>query len=398
MTRSPQRAKRNAQVLAAFIVILAICALGLSWGCGHTIRRDVMDGRSADFDFRSFDCEPPNAQATGDANASATPADSDLLVRYLGVSGVYFEWQGVGVLSAPFFSHQNLLRVATGKGRIDNEAIDRGMQGVPNGRAVAILLGHAHHDHLFDVPQVARLHPKAVVYANRTGINLLAAEGELAARTQALNDQLGAWIRLRDAEGNPLPVRLMALPSPHAKQGPLFRWAPGSQRTPATKELRSLPLRSMKAGTPLAFVLDFLSPDNDEVVARVYLQDAATEGLGLSPTEQYPQLADHPFDLAVLCIASHHLAKGFPEELISDLEPRHVLVSHYRDFFRPPHKPIRFAPLLTNGKANDFLERVGAAVDVLDRPQLEWTAPSCGPSATSWTMPVPGELLQLKTQ
>ena len=419
MSRGQQRT-RHRKLLLAGVAVLLLGVFALVSGCGRTIRVETMTGHTADFDFRSFDCNAARSEDASVSNSSSTP--SDLLVRYLGVSGVYFEWQGVGLLSAPFFSHQGLLRVAAGKGRINEEAIRDGMAGVPEARAAAILVGHAHHDHLLDVPQVAQMHPDAVVYANQSGVNLLAAEQNLVGRTRALNDQVGSWIQLKDEEGRPLPIRFMALASPHAKQGPVFRWATGSLETPATRELRDLPLRSFKGGKPLAFVVDFLPVQdtalvpgdesgldgetdldaekglNLEPVVRVYLQDAATEGVGLAPTMHYPQLADHPIDLAVLCIASHNLAEGFPEELLSDLEPRHVLVSHYRDFFRSPHKPIRFTPMLTNRSANGFLNRIAAHVEGLDREPLDWAEPSCGPSASSWTMPVPGELLRLETQ
>ncbi len=365
-----------------------ICAVGLSLGCGHTIRMETMDGRAANFDFRSFQCE---------LRAAAPATAADLTIRYLGVSGIYFEWQGVGLLSAPFFSHQGLLRVATGKGRVNKEAIRKGMAGVPRGAAAAMLIGHAHHDHLLDVPHIAQQHPEAMIYGNLTATNLLAGTGDLATRTKSLNQRLGSWIQLSDPNGIALPIRFMAVPSPHARQGPLFHWAPGSVNTANPDGLSQVPLRNFKQGQPLAFVVDFLNPKRGDVAVRVYLQDAATERSGLSPTQAHPALTERPFDLAVLCIASFHLTDGFPEGLLSDLEPRHVMVTHYRDFFRPPHKPVRFVPMLTNRRANRFLERVAASLKAQERPALQWSAPSCGPSGPGWTMPVPGELLQLKT-
>jgi hypothetical protein len=98
------------------------------------------------------------------------------------------------------------------------------------------------------------------------------------------------------------------------------------------------------------------------------------------------------YDLAVLCMASFRYVKNHPGGILGNLHPRHVLVTHYEDFFRDPQKPLRFVPLLTDRLANEFLGRVRTA---LAGTQTAGPVDSvCGPSSIAATMPLPGEWLR----
>jgi hypothetical protein len=142
-------------------------------------------------------------------------------------------------------------------------------------------------------------------------------------------------------------------------------------------------------GRPFAFVIDLLGP-NDKVRFRIYYQDAA------SPEDRgYPEIGDGVgYDLAVLCMASFRYVKNHPGGILGNLQPRHVLVTHYEDFFRDPQKPLRFVPLLTDRLANEFLVRVRTSLAGIDT--VKPADPVCGPSSATATMPLPGEWIRFQ--
>jgi hypothetical protein len=134
-------------------------------------------------------------------------------------------------------------------------------------------------------------------------------------------------------------------------------------------------------------VIDLMSQDLQRIRFRMYYQDAANaEGKGLPRLED---VQEHGFDLAVLCMASYPFVHRHPESILGRLQPRHVLVAHYEDFFRDPRKPVRFVFPLTNAAADRFLFRVRAAL-----PETGLEGPIgqvCGASSAGSTLPMPGE-------
>ena len=358
--------------------------------CGHFVPPELAPGHAGGFDFKAPPCAPASRMSDPGAGPSVDAVD----VRYLGTAGLYLEWQGVGVLTGPFFSRPTLGRVLFGHVRPRPDVVAQELAAVPVERVRAILVGHAHYDHLEDLPVVLREHTRrARLFANASAKRLLFADPDVYRRTIDVERWVGRWHRLIGDDGTPLPMRLMPLATSHAPQAGVVHYAPGEVPAPVARPWHELRHEALRQGQPLAFLLDLLDPvDPDRVRFRLYYQDAASrEGTGLPP----PSVAEdgHGVDLAVLCMPSHHLAPGFPTYLLDALEPRHVLATHYDDFFRPLTRPIRFAPLLTNGRAASFLRQVAAA----PMPPSGFSPPEgpvCGPSTEVYTMPLPREWLR----
>ncbi len=147
-------------------------------------------------------------------------------------------------------------------------------------------------------------------------------------------------------------------------------------------------LNKMKQGRPFAFLIDLLDADG-EVAFRIHYVDAPSEApLGLPPAEI---VADHPVDLAMLCMPTWWLAPGYPGSFVEGTRARHVLVTHYEDFFRSQEKPTRFVARLTNKRANGFMEELSLAMGDGDERRIAPSSEMCGPSGEAWTMPLPGE-------
>lgn len=392
-----KNAWRRAVTAGCWVLVLG----WLGTACAHRIGADLAPGYGGRaFDFSAPPCSPsprcpasPSLEPSEGAREALRRAGAPVDLRYLGTSGLYLEWQGHGVLFGPFFSRPSPLRVALGKMQPNGEAVRRGLVGLPLEKVGAVLVGHAHYDHLLDVPLVAQEHaPGARIYASATARNLLFPYPSVHRRTTALDRRLGTWVRLRDAEGRALPVRVMPLATTHAPQSRFFRWAEGEARAPLHRLWEELRHGRLRQGQPLAFLVELLDPETNSVGFRLYYQDSAShQGTGLPP--ELP--GDGVIDLAMLCVASHHLAQGFPEYLLEVLAPRHTLVAHQEDFFRSAEKPTRFVPLLTRRRAESFLRKIAAARE----PPGGWKGPEeavCGPSQKAYSMVLPGEWLRFR--
>jgi hypothetical protein len=373
--------RRRLLLALCLLVVLLVAAAAILWSRAHGSRipAEYAPNHGVDFDLGRPPCEP-----------APRPADrpGDMLVRYLGTSGVYIERDGVALMTAPFFSNPGLLRTGLGKLTWNDEAIRAGLAGLDLDRVEAVLIGHAHYDHVGDLPRVLpRLSPRARVLANRTVGNLLAPCEAGARRWVDAEAQLGEWI--------PLGARLRALPleSTHAPHigswhlldtGDLERpWddCDWERRRPA----------SMPSGRTLAWLIDLLEPDGS-IGFRIHYQDSASSFPAGSPPAA--TIADHPVDLAIVCMPSSWLVSGYPQEMLAATRARHVLVTHYEDFFRPQRQPLRFAPLLTDRRAAAFMARVAGEMSRAPREALAPADPVCGPAAALWSLPLPGEWLR----
>jgi L-ascorbate metabolism protein UlaG (beta-lactamase superfamily) len=104
----------------------------------------------------------------------------DITITYLGASGFLIERRDFAVLTAPFFSNPHLLNLYTpiypNTKRIDNGLGDTSLANVK-----AILIGHAHYDHLMDVPYIvkkikAQNLPEPKVFGSETMRNMILNE------------------------------------------------------------------------------------------------------------------------------------------------------------------------------------------------------------------------------
>lgn len=369
-------------VAVAVPLVLGVISLGVAGCSGHVIRARHAPNHAADFDVRDPPCE---------ANRRVDRSPGDVVVRYLGAGGVAFERDGHAVVTAPYFSNAGLWRVAFGKARPDEAAVERGARDLPVSGVRAVLIGHAHYDHLSDLPTLLRGQLRGVTLVGsptaRNALDACDLDGGFVDATE----RIGTPFALRDGAGAPVPIRVTPLRSGHAPHLRGFHWADGKIDRPTSRCADEMAHRALKGGEVLAFLVDFM--DGEEVAFRVYYQDAVPAvGTGL------PRPADgRRVDLAILCLPSYWLVDGFPESAIEALRPRHVWVTHYENFFEKAGRPRGFAPLVSDRRANAFLDRVDASLDALALPVAGPRACGCGPCGDRVTVPLPGEALVYAT-
>lgn len=292
-------------------------------------------------------CGPKRIACTTLVPPPAQPPRS-VQVTFLGVGGLIVRWAGSAVMAAPLYSNPTVGELIASEIHADHQRIDGLLhQDVSDVRA--ILSGHAHYDHLMDVPYVAlRKATQADVIGNDATVKLLAPiKSALSPRkVVSLQDPAAAY----DVGGTRFRIR--AIPSEHSPQiGPrLFGWGPRLVgllvnlsdvtlwRGEPEKDAETLPVRAggWPSGRALAFVIELLEPDSDAVAFRIYYQDSPTR----QPYGYPPCSGECAFDLAVLCMGGATEYRSFPRDIVSYLHPKYVMGIHWEDFFNPRRLPL----------------------------------------------------------
>ncbi len=301
-----------------------------------------------------------------------------LSLTYLGVGGWLIETPRTRVLTAPLLSNPSIWAAGLTRIRADTAAIVDGLRrfGVTDLEDLtAIISGHAHYDHLMDVPWIAaRLSPRARILTNTTGARTLAPlADELGIDRARLVDisELagdveggGEWIQLGP------DLRMLPLVSDHAPHFVGLTLYDGSR----AEDLVRPPVSAEQwlEGETLAFVFEMLGP-RGEVQRRVYYQDAvAREPFGFIPATM------DPVDVALIVPATYAEVAWQPEAILENTRARHVILGHWENFFRPPTvdpDPVPFTLL------PDFVARLRR---------------SLGGDDGRWSLPVPGTRFEIR--
>ncbi|HIB09912.1 MAG TPA: MBL fold metallo-hydrolase, partial [Gemmatimonadetes bacterium] len=241
---------------------------------------------------------------------------------YLGTGGWIFERGDDQVIAAPFFSNPGLLKTGLLPIHSDLDVVDQFMSRYDVSRAQVILVGHAHYDHLMDVPRIALEHaPGARILGSRTVKNTLGTWSGIGERVDEVNDiagdqkTVGTWLRYGPG------VRIMALRSLHAPHFEGYTLYKGTRVRALNAEPRWA--TEWLDGTTHAYLIDFLNPD-ESVAFRIYYQDAvAPSPLGFAPESI---IRERGVDVAILVPATFDQVDWHPEAFIENLQPQRVLL------------------------------------------------------------------------
>lgn len=304
-------------------------------------------------------------------------------LQYLGVGGWLIPWKGEGLLIAPSFSNPGLwdipgvppLRVQPDKQKI--------REGMPDARHVSmILVGHAHYDHLLDVPDIVENYaPRAQVYGDETAVHMLnyllpsqsARYHNVLADIASVPDMhrpgdSGKWILSPGGHIRAKPLRSM-----HAGHVAGINLLPGIYDKPLTRE--PVTVWDWRLGTPVAWLIDLLD-DKGEPVYRIHYQDSAsTPPYGFPPVTETAKRVD----IEILCAGSWEQVHGYPQALIKYNEPRMVLIGHWENFFANDPHDLRLIPGLK-------LDKLVKAVE---------DTPGIGSSMRKVMVPAPGARVPL---
>ena len=291
------------------------------------------------------------------AEQSLLSGDQKLNIQYLGVGGYLFQYGEDSIMTAPSFTNPGLLNVTLPLSiEPDTDLVDKLLPAHAK-QAEFILVGHAHYDHLMDVPYIMQQHmPEATAVGSTTMTNIVTAvidDARLLDITDHAADgqQPGRWIYNRHNT-----IRFMPVKSDHAPHFMGVKVMSGKYEDALT-ELPSTAY-GWKEGQTYAYVIDFLDIQQQPIY-RIHYQDAASN----SPDGLMPVMADtKTVDMAILCVAAFHQVDDYPEAILQQTQPKTIVLGHWEDFFDNnsfdnQNKSVR-GVRMTN--IDDFIQRVEA--------------------------------------
>ncbi len=266
----------------------------------------------------------------------------EVTVRYLRAGGFVIRFRDEALLTAPFYSNPSFIWAGLGLPIGPKpDRIPARPDLLANATVAGVLVGHAHYDHLMDVPAVLEAWqlPNVPVYGDETAKQLL-SNRKWPGTAYPVNAAGGSWFRRGEwmhppAAPGALPphprFRVMPLLSEHAPHAPgvkLFQGHVG----PREDEPRNA--YDWKEGQTWGFLIDVLTDDGARVLLRIHYQDSASNPeLGWPPEEL---LAERSVDLVLFCAASFALVREHPQAILRALAPRHAMAAHWEDFSSKP--------------------------------------------------------------
>jgi hypothetical protein len=280
------------------------------------------------------------------------PCRDSVDVIALGVAGYLFMgWRDTThlVMTPPAFRHPSLWRVLFWdlfRGtRPDTARITRRLAAMPAaspgrlGRVRDVLVGHGHYDHLLDLPPLVARMPEARVSGSRTVVNLLHGDPGLRGRLDAVESR-AAYDSTRPGSWVPSgPWRFKPFAWQHARNFPGVTWAPGDVLTP----LNALPRTAAgwKMGRIHGYTLDLMG-DDGAPACRFIIGDAAASSRVVARTHQvWEREVPARGTIAIVSAGNYDRADAYPDTMLSLVQPGHVLIGHWEEFFRSPEKPLK---------------------------------------------------------
>ncbi len=302
----------NYKLIVGFCSLLWCCFI---WACSNTIPFQTLDASTFYKGLKPV-------------------AENELSIQYFGIGSVLISYNGKAVFTDPCFSTPSLQEVAFGKVTTDTALIN--LLNPPLQEVELTLIGHAHYDHLLDLPYLASqfLPAEGKIVGCQTAEHLMTPVSlpqQFVVANQLKGDyhNRGTWIFNRDST-----LRVMVFTGHHPPQiARIIKFGMGKIKQP----LDEIPEKAnkWKEGETYTFLVDFLHSENQEIDKRVFIQTSS----GKPPRGMVPVdiLTEKAIDVAIVPANVHRTFAA-----INWLKADHYVIVHWENFFR--HKLLKTKP------------------------------------------------------
>lgn len=271
-------------------------------------------------------------------------------VRYYGTGCFTIQRGDVALFTDPFISNPTKSQVLFGKVQTDKEYVDTYINPATFRKVRMVIAGHAHYDHLLDMPYLSKYIPEsALIATNKTAKHILAYYN-LPQQTMVVNDilgnsqQEGYWVYSQDET-----MRVMAFRSQHPPHFAGINLM--NKKYAADLDAEPEVVRDWQEGKTLAFLVDWM--EEDTVAYRVYFSSSlAKQPFGLFPKQL---LDEHPVDDLFISAALFSDFDEAPKPIIDLCQPKRVILMHWENFFRSKE---REAKALNEQKLNKLIRKI----------------------------------------
>jgi L-ascorbate metabolism protein UlaG (beta-lactamase superfamily) len=264
-----------------------------------------------------------------------------LELEWLGVAGYRLSYEGHTIYIDPYVSRVPFSSVVRRTPALADRALhERFLQ--PPGRLAGVLVGHTHFDHAIDVPEIARRH-ECSAYGSSSLVNLMRLHG-LGERAVEVQPD-------RRYELGPFTVTFV--PSLHSKL--LLGYAVPFDGELTCEHLDALSPSAYRCGPVWGIHIEVAGTTFYHHGSANLIEDA---------------LRHSGVDVFLAGIAGRSFTRDYWPRILSRLQPRTVVASHFDDFFRPLDARMGFSTNVNLAAVPDEVAAVSRDFDVATLPLM----------------------------
>jgi len=272
--------------------------------------------------------ERADTELLGELEARPLALPDGLEVEWLGVSGYRLSFEGQTIFIDPYLSRVPFRDLVLRRQAVpDPAALDRFVRAP--GETVGVLVGHTHFDHAVDAPEIARRFG-CKAYGSRSLVNLMGLHG-LAAQAVEVEPY-------RAYELGPFEVSFT--PSLHSKL--LLGLAVPYDGELSCDHLDGLCPSAYRCGQVWGISIAVAGVRFYHQGSANLLDDAVRE---------------REVDYFLAGVAGRGFTDRYSQRIVTRLQPRAVVPTHYDNFFRPLGGPLEF---VANVQLAALPEEIGA--------------------------------------
>lgn len=267
---------------------------------------------------------------------------NQIKIQYLGCGNLLIKHKNESILLDPFFSNNPGIKTSLGKIKFNPIYFKKGSDFVNKyGNSFhdisTIFITHSHYDHLLDLAYLLEkdsLNDAVKIYADesvKTVVqHFLKNHTFLNADSFVYkNNSIQKWIYINSE------MRMLIIPTSHAPHLGKLHFMKGNTDSlyfkNFTNSTQKISANQFKEGHTFAFILDILQ--SDTIAFRILIKSAGCKINNGRISDEV--LKEHGIDLAIMQIASANFTDCYPQNLLAQIKPKQVLITHWEDFFRP---------------------------------------------------------------